>query len=432
MNKLNFSIKDGIRNFKAEMRRISRQDPNIMVFVVYGLLYDVVMNLYKPFALKFLDRMGGTEIHISLYNSLPGIAAVLALLPGSIFISRFQAKKNVTSVFFAISRAFILMFIIVPFCPQFSRAMLFVLLVSGVNFFDAISQTSLQAFLGENFNGFTRATAISLRNKFGNMFLLIVTLVTGLLITIIPKTDGQRILLYQIFFAAAFVCGVFEIFVFRKLKEKQTEGKYTEKDTRPTMKTALLTLSDKKFKKYLALTILFYFSWHVGWPIGGVIQIKTLGANEMWLVAIAVASGLASFFAASHWAKIIRKKSNDFALFLAVAGIALNSFMYAFAPNMFAMTIANAVGGAMSIGVNIALLNGLLAATPDKDRVVYIAVYNTLVNVSLGLSPFVSMFLMSALSARGAMTVVGMVRIVVSLVLLADYLKNEKGITVNP
>ena len=419
-------IKQQISQSKLSFRQLKRTDPNILVFIVYGLLYDIVINLYKPFAIKFLDRIDGNEFHISLYNSLPGFAAIFALLPGALIIGRFARKKGITTMFFSLSRVFILMLAFVPFLPDTVKPMSFVLLISSMNFFDAVSQCSLQSFLGTTFNGFTRARAISLRNKFGNFFVLVITLATGLIITYVPgNNDSLRMKLYQIFFSLSFGFGILEIIIFNRFKEKHEETS-EEANEKPGFGSIVAALRDKKFMKFLLPTVFLYFTWQAGWPLSSIIQIKNLHADEMWLAFFAVASGLASFFAASHWAKIIVKKGNDFALIIAAVAMSANMVLFAVCPNLPVMILVSVFGGLFTIGMSTTLLNGLLISTPDKNRVVYIGVYNTFINITLAVSPYLSYLLFEKMTARPAISVIAALRLLAAGILLLCFISSRK------
>ena len=97
------------KRLKAEIHSLNRLNPNISVFIVYGLMHDVFLHMYRPFAVKFLERMGGTDFHIALLSALPGLGAALALLPGAVIIGRHKSKQKLTSAFFLVSRFFILL-----------------------------------------------------------------------------------------------------------------------------------------------------------------------------------------------------------------------------------------------------------------------------------------------------------------------------------
>jgi MFS family permease len=405
-------------------RQLSKTDSNITVFILYGLIYDVVLNLFRPFALKYLDRVGGTEFHISLFNSLPGLAAVVAIIPGSLLINRFKRKKRVTTVFFGVSRSFILMLVLLPFIPLNMQPIIFVLLISANNLFDAVGQNSFQGLLGGVLTGHMRSRAIGLRNKFGNAVVMLITIVTGMIITFVPRTDEGRVLIYQTFFALAFAASLFELFVFSKFKEKPITEEPELKVN--TLKTLGSTFKDKRFTRFMAFSLFFYFTWHMGWPLGGIFQIKTLGANEMWIAFMALSSGLAAFFAATRWAKLINKRGNWFALGISAVMISGNMFLYTVTYHLPFMIFVTAWGGAAAIGISTGLFNGMLSSTPDKDRVVYIGVYNTLVNISLAVSPFVTLYLINALEIRPAAFVVGCLRLIAGALLFYEHRRLKK------
>lgn len=396
---------------------MNRLNPNILIFIVYGLLYDTVINIYKPFAVKFLERLGGDEFHISLYNSLPGLVAALALVPGIFFISRFKRKKNVTTVFFFISRLFFAVIAFVPLLPEQLRPIAFVLLISFMNFPEALSQTSLQGFLGSVFDGEVRAQAISLRNQYGNFIIPVVTIVTGLIITVFPKDDTQRILFYRAFFAASFIIGLLEIKTFRKFQESSAGGAAIR------LEAIGKVLRNAEFLRFSIPTLVATFTWHMGWSLGGIFPIQYLGANEMWLAVMGLAAGAGSFFSAARWNRLIHKKGNQVALALSIVIASLSMFGMVVFPNLWLyipIWVANGIG---TIGINIGVLNGLLSVTPDEDRLLYLGVYNTGVNLSLFIAPLVSLLLIRGIDIVATIYLVGSLRVAAGLIM---YLYSKK------
>ncbi|MDR1704399.1 MAG: MFS transporter [Clostridiales bacterium] len=420
-------------NFLLSYRQIRRGDRNVMVFIIYGLLYDVFLNLYKPFSVKFLDRVGGTAFHISLLNSLPGFLAVFALIPGAVIINRFRRKKGVISVFFGISRAFVLMLVFIPYMPEALRPILFVVLMSAMNFPDAISQSGLQGFLGDVFNGVDRSRAITLRNKFGQMVAMAVTLSTGFIVMLVPKNEAQTITVYQVLFAAAVVFGIAEIFVFMRFKEPQKESpEGGEGGGRPSLKSGfkavLEPLKDRKFVAYMIPTIYFYFMYQAGWPLFSILQVIDLKATEFHMALNAALAGICGFLGANFWGRRIAKKGNDFTTVIATLLLAVSVFLTILSPNIWVYILCQGFGGFVGIGVVITMFNGLLAATPDKNRVIYIAVFNTFVNLSLGLSPLFANVLYEAMGTRQAMAVMGLGRLLSTVILYVIYLRNKRKV----
>ena len=413
------------KRLKAEFNYINRLNPNISVFIAYGLLYDVFLHMYRPFAVKFLERLGGTAFHIALLSSLPGLGAALVLLPGAIIIGKQKSKQKLTSAFFLVSRLFILIIAFVPVFPVEYQPILFILFISLMNLPEAVAQTSVQSFLGVIFDGRVRASAITMRNKFGNIAVPVITLLTGLIIGILPNSDAERIIYYQGFYVAAFAVSLFEIGVFRRLKElPQKLPAIAPKKI--GLKTVFQISTDFRFRNFMFTTLVFQFFWQAGWPLTAIYQIKTLGANELWLAAFAVGAGIASFLSAGLWNKVIIKRGNGFTLVLAAFLMTLNMFFFASAPNLPVMLIVAIYSGAAVVGMNISLLNGMLEAAPSNNRIIAIAIYNTFVNISLFLSPLLANMLLELAGIVNAIMLIGLGRALAGALLLSVYLTGKR------
>jgi len=419
-------LKEKYNSLRLSIRHLNRIDPNVMIFVTYGMLYDMMLNMYSPFTAKYMTRLGGGSLGISLLNSLPGAVAIFVLLPGIFIVRRFTAKKRITAIFFLLSRLLLLFSAFIPFLPREYRALTFLALMALMNFPNAVSQTSLQSFLGTVFDGRMRSTAISMRTKFGNILIPFVTLTTGLLIGYIPQTEAQFLLMYQIFFVIAFIVGLFEIRTFLRFNEKTPDEPMAREPLREQLSVIKDVFRDKKFTGFLVPVIFFYFAWHAGWALGSIYFLEDLAANEFWVAIFNVLTGIGSFLVATRWNRLIHKKGNDFTLFIAAIGITLNMFLYMAMWSAMSMSILQLFSGAVSTGCNIAILNGLLGATPDKNRMVYIGVFNTFMNISLAIAPLVSQVFINIIGTRLTLGLVGLFRIVALVPLLFYILKRRR------
>ncbi|MFD3158360.1 hypothetical protein ACFIJ5_16165 [Haloimpatiens sp. FM7330] len=75
-------------------------ESNMKFYIVNGMLFTIMTCLYKSFADKFITRLGGTSLHISLYNALPGLMGAFCMLPGIIIMSKASNKKRLCLHFF--------------------------------------------------------------------------------------------------------------------------------------------------------------------------------------------------------------------------------------------------------------------------------------------------------------------------------------------
>ncbi|MCL2373557.1 MAG: MFS transporter [Defluviitaleaceae bacterium] len=426
-------ISAGLLSFIQEMRQI--RGTNVWIFIMYGLLFDMVGNLWRPFASVFLTRLGGTEFHIAMLSSLPGLVAAAVLLPGAILFRRFTNQKRATASFIIISRAVLVFIALIPALPPAVRPLLFVILVAIMNCPDSLSQTSLQNFLGVVFSGQMRGQAIAMRTKFGQAMIPIVTISSGLAITFLPNIgqnpDELRMVLYQIFFVGAFLLGIVEVIVFNRLQvpDYMQTQEPTNTTHPPASQIIKSIFKDKKFRLFAVPTIIFVFTWQAGWPLNNIYQIMTLGATEMWFAIFALISGLAAFLSGGYWQKVMHRHGNDRVFIIAAALITVNMFIFPLIPNVQIMAAFSAFTGMSAVGINMAILNGLLDAAPNENRMTYLAFFNTLSNLSLFAAPFLAHAMLSAFGLRTAMVAVGFLRVGgMVVVLVGRWFKKKEAI----
>jgi MFS family permease len=386
------------------------------MFAFYGILYEIALNFYKPFSIKFLERIGGSDFDITLFNALPGLVTLIAILPGAIWLRRSSDKKRTTRGMILTGRFFLLAMALVPIVPQGYRAMLFLGLFTMMCIPDAIYQTSYQSFIGDLFEPRARATAIGMRNKLTVPAMTAVTLICGNLLVWMPKTEDQRLLIYQIFFVLAFVFGVTEFMVFKRFKmNRQIENASSGPVGERWLSVVKRILKDKSFVFFALCSLGFHFGWQMGWPLFNIYIIRNLGANELWLAIISVVSSITMFFGYSFWSRQIDQRGNSVVLPVCSFGMALTPLMYAWSPNLYVLLVMALVSGFFTSGTLSVLLSALLEATPEKDRVMYIAVYNVLINVSLAVSPLIGHYFLESRGIFFALYMTGLFRFLGSL-----------------
>lgn len=356
---------------------------NIKYYVLNGVLYTIVTNLYKPFAQKFIFRLDGTEFHVSLFNALPGMVAAFVIIPGILLISRAVSKKKVTGIFFLLSRLIILSFALVPMLSEQYRPLAFVMLVGLMNFPESVSTTALQNFAADAFSEKDRAFAIASKNKYSALISFISLLILGQVIERLGTTDHKALVIYQGFFVLAFILGLFEIIALLKIKENNT----VEAERINVRQSLHEIFCNKEFLKFLSCSLLFHFGWQMGWSLFSIYQIKYLGATEAWITISNVSSGIAMFMSYGYWERLITRKGNCYAIAMATTGMAATPIMYALSPNLYVLTVAGIIMGFFTSGTTTTVLSSLLDASPDKNRLMYVAVHATLTNVTLSVAP---------------------------------------------
>jgi MFS family permease len=384
---------------------------NMYYFISNGILFTLVVNLYKPFAQKILYRLGGGETHVSLYNSLPGLIALFGIIPGVLYMCKAVNKKKTLTGIFLFSRFFILLYALVPFLPVNLRAITFVIITALMNFPEAVSSTALQSVTADVFGERERAWAITSKNRYTTAANFLSLIVLSQILNVFGTTNEKAIIIYQLFFVMAFIVGLFEISTFKKMKETTQEPQACI-DFKQSIKEVF---SNKSYIGFLVCSLTFHFGWQMGWPLFGVYQIEYLLADETWITILSVTSSIVMFFSFPIWSKIINKKGNNYAASYATMGMAATPVLYVLSHNLWVLTLSGLIMGFFTAGTVTVLLSFLLEVAPEKNRIMYVAVHATLTNVTLFIAPLVGSAILKSSDIYIALLITALMRFIGSL-----------------
>lgn len=381
---------------------------NVKVNITAGILAAVGMNLVNPYFSKFALRLGANDFHIAMISSLPAFLALLAMIPGALFIDRLKSKIHPIAYMLLAQKVMYLLIALIPFLPLPMQPLTFVIAIGIMNIPGSISQMGYQSAIGDIFLPEYRATAMSLRNRYADVFRMITTFAAGQALNLIPSTPSEIIMLYQIFFIIAFIIGVLEMRQIWKF-----EVQHEVKNTKLNLKEAITSIrGNKKFMIFVLCSLSFHFGWQMGWPIFSIYTLKVLNANEGWLSAISIASGLSAILTTTLWAKACDKYGNSTMLFVATTGMAITPFFYIIINSLWQLTLFNIIIGISVAGTILILFNLLLEVTPKENRTLYIAVYNTIINASATISPIIGVTIMTQTNVYISLAIVGALRFI--------------------
>lgn len=384
---------------------------NKKINILNGVLATIAANLVNPYYSKFAERLGATDYQIAYLTSLPHFISILAFIPGAILIESLANKQKTIGSTMLLNRFFFLFIAIIPFL-NINQASLFVLMIGLMNLPGSIGTMGYQASMGDVFSARERGEAMGLRNKYSSFVGIIITFISGRLLTSIPKTNEDSIKIYQIFFIIAFVVSIFEVISFFKFKgfviQSKKNSNYID-----SLKEVLKEIpSNKKFLIFTFASLFFHIGWVGAQPLFNIYTIKVLKANENWLAAISIASAVSSMWAYTKWPKLADKKGNNVALALAIIGMGITPILYAICGKIWLLVLFNVLIGLSVAGTVLLLFNILLEIIPTENRTIYIAIYNTLIAIISSLSPILGVKLMDMTNIYIALIVVAIIRLI--------------------
>lgn len=399
-------------------------DNNLRYFTLNGILFTIVTIFSRTYAPKLISRLGATSLHYSLFNSLPGLVAVLTTIPGILYIQNSKDKSKLMRHFFYISRFFPLLLVATPYLPAEIRGYVFVVLFSLMNLPESIAQTALQSWTGNIFHPQDIPVALSQKNKISQVFTIVFSILVGYILSIpSAEANNQVILIYQSLFIASMIFGVFEIRALKKIKEVQEAP--TPRKLR--LGSSIHTIfKHKEYVVFLICSLLFHFAWQMGWPLFNLYQIEYLGADEKWLTLINVSNALAMVLSYNLWSHLIRQKGYKFTTAIVVLGMAVSPIFYALTTTLTMITVMNIFIGIFVSGTTVVILGSLLEAAQPNEVMLSIAVHQTLINITLFISPFVSEIVLRNWNIQVALYVTAGLRLFASFAFFLRWFLMEK------
>jgi len=339
---------------------------------------------YNPYAMKFLERIGGNEFHFSLINSTKGIIMIFTALPAAFIINKIADKQKVTANVVLVMATIIFSMFFIPILPNDYQVISFIVIMTVLMIPISIYNISYQNITAEIFP-LRRARVLSKRSIYTIIFTTAVTITSGLVFRYFAQDNSEYILIYRIFYAMAFVFGLLAFFVFKKINYKPVKTEEPIKFKGSFKKV----FKNKRYTKFVLSSTIFHFGWQMGWPLFSIYTIKTLGADEFWLAIISVGSAIVMLFALRVWPRLIEKYGNEKIVYICTLGMAMTPILYVISKSLLVLAIFSSLSGIFTSGTITVLFSDMLEVVPEKNRIIYVGYYNVLTNITLAISPLV-------------------------------------------
>lgn len=379
---------------------------NLKYFILFGVLFELMNVLYNPYAMKFLERIGGTAFHFSLINSTKGIIMIFTALPAAFIINKISNKQKVTANIVLTMAFIVFSLFFIPMLPKDFQVMSFIIILTLLMIPIAIYNISYQNIAGEIFP-MRRARVFSKRSIYTIIFTTIVTLTSGFIFRYFAHNNSEYIFIYRIFYIIAFVFGLLAFFTFRKIH-------YIPIHTNEQMRfkgSFKKVFKNKKYTKFVLSSTIFHFGWQMGWPLFSIYTIKTLGADEFWISIISVGSAIVMLFSLRIWPRLIEKYGNEKIAYICTFGMAITPILYVISKTLLVLAIFSSLSGLFTAGTITVLFSDMLEVIPVNNRVIYVGYYNVLTNITLAISPLVGHFFYEAKGIVFALIVTSVFRL---------------------
>lgn len=376
-------------------------------FIIYGVLSDAAISLWKPFAVTYLKHLGGGAAHIFAWNYLPALFAAIGL-PLSLLAVRRIGGLGLAGILFTLAgRCVLLPLAFLPALPEALRPWLFLALASLMAMPDAAAQSTIQAYAGRVFSPQDRSGVLSRRLAWGQPVIILAGSI-GLLLRTAGADELLRLRFYQGAFLLAFGLGMSEaaaLFRFRRMAGGQPYGARLGDSLRRMLR-------DRRFLAFFVCSLIFHFGWMMGWPLFSVWQVIDLKADEGWLFGFSAVASLTMFLSYGFWRRLTERRGLGLVLALSTLGQAVNPVVIALCDTLPLQLACQLFTGFFTAGVNAALIAGLLGYSPETDdKVSFAAMYNVSLFIIQVISQTLGQALFHAVGIKAAMYLVALVRL---------------------
>lgn len=407
------------------MKFLKNDDRGAMLVVFEGIVFMVVYNLYYPFIQMFGKRMGAGDTHIALISAIPSLVAIFVLIPCGILIDRINHKKKTVMLLLFFNSLFYGAIAFVPFIPHQIKVLVYVILIGLMNCPGSLYLVVWKSFFADNFSGQYANGIYTHRSKYSTFFGLITVLVTGLMITTIPKSDEERLFLYQVFYGICFLLTLVQLYLFSRIPEQKGQKKTDDGLTgshavkkpvhMPGKAEFAEIISNKPFLTFCLCGFAFHIAWQYGFTLTFIYNADYAKLNEFQMSLMSVALGLSQSLSFSSWNRLIEKKGNYFTLVVSAVLVALNPFTMITLWRFPWLLLVNIFMGLTSSGYNLSLFTTLISILPTEKKTIYISIFSTITSFTGFLAPLIGIWIYNRTSIYIAIGIGGIFRVAAAL-----------------
>ena len=329
----------------------------------------------------FANKLGMNDFVFGIVNSVSTLSVVFMLV-ASWWVEKTQKRKAIMLSTLITSRALWTLMALIPWAIPSSHAslrILCVVLIMGVtgilNQFGTIASTS---WFADMLPLSIRGRYLALRNSIMNMVNLGVTFLVG---AIIERANGSMAA-YSAMFVIGAVFGIIDILCYAHVKEPPMK-----KNDSPNFFHGMKEcLKNADFRYYTMFWSLWAFGWCISVPFFGKYAMETLQISLLGFTLISVVMySLIIAVAYPIWGKFFDKHGRQRSIRWGILGNTIATVCWLFAApgqiwGVLGYFLFNSI---MICGVDLSSQHMLISVTPQKNRTLYLAVFN-LFNCAVG------------------------------------------------
>jgi Na+/melibiose symporter-like transporter len=342
------------------------------------------------FLVGYMLALGASETQVGLLSGLPLVANVIQLV-STYLIELAGRRRPLALASGACARLLWLVVIGASFSSLTHESLLFLslLVVAFSQIGTAINNLAWVSWMADLVREDIRGRYFSLRNSLLSGSALLATWGGEQFLDRWKATHAHGELSgFRVLFSLAVVCGVIGLIIQSRITEPPLrEGK----DAQAFRIRLFLPFQDEIFRRLL----LFITVWNVGVYLSGpffaVYMLQHLHLDYSMIVSYVVLSSVVDLFSVRIWGWVSDRTTNKTVLFLCSFFVALIPFGWLFASreNTALIAMLHIQGGLFWSGIHLCTANLVLKITPESQRSLYYATFNSVAGIVAVITPII-------------------------------------------
>jgi hypothetical protein len=410
-----FSLIDLIHRVQGVWRTQSVHEHNERVVYTEVVFQAIAASGALSFLPVFLVRLGAPNWLVGLYNSLPALITVFAVLPMGAYVQRQHDLVATANRGKFIFRASIGAFALLPLLPVTIAPFVLIAVYSVISVPGAAVHIAVTTIWGSATTPDRRPRMLSTRMAIHGLFAAGFGFLAGQWLDWAPYP-----LNYQLLFISAFLAALASIHALKQLRlparprnVAPTPNRTPESPSPAGIRDILpLVRSLPAFRNYAVASFVFRIGLSLPAALYTIYQVRTLGASDAWigvLLTVERLVGVGVYFALARLMSGSRFRKH---LWLSCLGLALYPLTTALARTPQALLVPAFILGVFFAGTNMLFTNTLYQVSPEDRRPTFVAVDRMLSNITSFAMPMAGTLLADLTNIQLALLVAASIRVI--------------------
>ncbi len=368
------------------------------MFWLDGLLANISESFFTPYLSLYLLALGASGGQVGLLASVTGLVGTLMFLPGARLADRSSSYRGVVVATSLVARATLPLMLVVPWLLQGPPAIVAIIALAALR----IASTQLGVPAWTAFSAIivppeTRGRYFSSRTFAMSLAALVVVPLAGRLISALGAPRG-----YQVSFGLAFAAGLASSLAYSRIP--LPDAAQVGRRVGLALREVLVALRESPaFLRLCLTTMLLNLGVQLVAPFFNVYMARDMGLSAGFIGLTVTMSTLADLAGQRTFGPFVDRRGMRRTMALTSPVLALLPCAWLLVRAGWQIFPINLVGGFAWAGYNLAVFNYLLASTPDDQRPLYSAIYNTANGLTGFLGPLAGSLLFDAWGFRACL-----------------------------